>query len=172
MQLLATTIRLPSNQFEIISLDDVIFFIVMILFGGEAAILVVMVGTFSVRVGPIYFWTRCFNVSAMAITFFLTVWALRFTLGPIPNIFANIYSPLALVGLGLAVLTAVLVNTIIVGLHQAIKHQKPFLQAWLSSSNGKGTTLSSWTFRCRRWTGLRRRREFAIRTLTGCVLSS
>lgn len=74
-------LRIPGFNSDI-SLSDTFIFLSMLLFGGEAAILLGITETFatSYRVTKKNL-TRAFNASSMGISMFFTAWALRFKFG-------------------------------------------------------------------------------------------
>ncbi|HEX8772657.1 MAG TPA: ATP-binding protein [Pyrinomonadaceae bacterium] len=128
------TIHVPLGLVEEITVEDIIYFLAMIFFEGEAAILMAMFFGFAVKVKNTGLLTRCFNAALMVWTYTAAVWSVRLTLGPLVQVFSNIYSPVALAGLCLAATVAFFVNTLILGIHQALRNRKPFREAWLSGS--------------------------------------
>lgn len=96
-------VRVPGLNVALTASESFIY-LTLIFFDGEAAIILVTLEMLyaSLRHNKVRR-LHLFNTAANCIAIFVTVWGLRFTLGPIPDLFANLQSPRALAGLCLLV---------------------------------------------------------------------
>lgn len=114
-----------------ITVADTLIFLTMLLYGGEAAILLAVAETLcaSLNVNRKLI-TILFNASMMACATCLTVFTMRFTFGPLVNLR---HAPFTIVSI-LAVLVMALVqyagNSGLVALAAALKTNQPFWSTW------------------------------------------
>jgi len=124
------TIRIPRFSSEV-SISDTIIFLTMLLYDGEAAILLAAVEPLcsSLRIckKPI---TMLFNSAQMACSTFVTVWTLRLILGGISDLpqrsLTQFITALCLMGIA-----QYLANSWIVAIAGAIKARQPVWQTWV-----------------------------------------
>jgi diguanylate cyclase (GGDEF)-like protein/PAS domain S-box-containing protein len=137
------TIQIPRVR-GYISMSDTFVFLALLLCGGEAAILLASAealcssSRFSKKAVTILF-----NSAVMALSTFLTVWALRLFLGPIENLLREGYSRTFIVGLCLMALVQYALNTSIVATGGAFKTDQPIWQTW--RTNYLWTSLTYFT---------------------------
>src|ERR1051325_2089609 len=113
-----------------ISVSDTFIFLAILLFGGEAAILLATAEATcsSMRISS-KSRTHLFNASVMACATFVTVWALRFGFGDALRIH-DFYSSNYLVLLCTMAVVQYLGNSILVAAHSAFKNEEPIWQSW------------------------------------------
>jgi diguanylate cyclase (GGDEF)-like protein/PAS domain S-box-containing protein len=122
------SIQIPRVKAHI-SVSDTFIFLTLLMFGGEAAILLATVEALcsSVRIS-----TRTqlhlFNASVMACTTFLTVWTLRLCFGEIS--WHDIYSANYLVALCVIAVVQYLGNSVLVATSAALKAGEPLWLTW------------------------------------------
>ncbi|HEX8920878.1 MAG TPA: PAS domain S-box protein, partial [Pyrinomonadaceae bacterium] len=137
------TIQIPRVR-GYISMSDTFVFLALLLFGGEAAILLAAAealcssSRFSKKAVTILF-----NSAVMALSTFLTVWALRLFLGPIENLLREGYSRTFIVGLCLMALVQYAFNTSIVATGGAFKTDQSIWKTW--RTNYLWTSLTYFT---------------------------
>jgi diguanylate cyclase (GGDEF)-like protein/PAS domain S-box-containing protein len=114
-----------------ISVSDVFIYLTMMLFDGEAAIILAGLEAYctSFRFTKTHR-MRAYNASVMVCSIFLTVQALRLGFGSIPELFRNGSSLTKLSATGLMVLTHYLVNTGLITKLASVRAQRPFLKTW------------------------------------------
>lgn len=128
-------IRLPHLQIpgfnSEISLSDTFVFLCLLLFGGEAAIILAAVEAYatSMRVTKKVL-TRAFNAAAMAISIFLTVWALRYKFGSAIELAYNPSVAQLLIAICLMALLQYAVNSGIVSTGMALRFGTPLWDTW------------------------------------------
>ncbi|MGB7925107.1 MAG: EAL domain-containing protein [Pyrinomonadaceae bacterium] len=124
------TIQIPRVR-GYISMSDTFIFLAVLLFGGEAGILLAAAealcssARFSKK--PV---TLLFNSCVMALSTFLTVWALRLAFGPIPNLLREGYSRTFIIALCLMALVQYAFNTSLIAIGGAFKTDQPIWQTW------------------------------------------
>ena len=123
------TIQIPRVKAHI-SVSDTFIFLTLLLFGGEAAILLATAEALcsSVRIS-----TRAqvhlFNASVMACSTFLTVWALRFCFGETIS-WHDVYSANYLIALCVMAVVQYLGNSVLVATGAALKADEPVWLTW------------------------------------------
>lgn len=113
-----------------ISVSDTFIFLSILLFGGEAAILLATAEAIcgSTRIGT-KLRTHLFNASVMACATFVTVWTLRFTFGDLLRTH-DFYASNYLVMLCTMAVTQYLGNSLLIAASSAMKSEEPVWLAW------------------------------------------
>jgi len=113
-----------------ISVSDTFIFLTLLLFGGEAAILLATAEALcaSFRISS-KTRTHLFNASAMAVATFITVWALRFGFGD-ALIIHDFYSSNYLVMLCTMAVVQYLGNSLLIAASTALKSAEPIWHSW------------------------------------------
>ncbi|MFN2456123.1 MAG: ATP-binding protein [Pyrinomonadaceae bacterium] len=123
-------IGIPGSTSQF-TFSDTFVFLTILMFGGEAAILLAVVETFFVTIRiskkPI---TILFNVGQMACATFLTVSALHFCYGNITGLSHNEYSGGFVVALCMMAFVQFVVNSGASALQIALKTAQPLWQTW------------------------------------------
>ena len=122
------SIQIPRVKAHI-SVSDTFIFLTLLMFGGEAAILLATVEALcsSVRISTrtqVHF----FNASVMACSTFLTVWALRLCFGE--TIWHDVYSANYLIALCVMAVVQYLGNSVLVATSAALKAGEPLWITW------------------------------------------
>ncbi len=114
-----------------VSLSDTFVFLCLLLFDGEAAILLGAAEAFvaSVRVSKKNL-TRAFNAGAMAISTFITVWALRALFGPLASLGENSSVALLMIATGTMALLQYIFNSGVVSVGMALRFSAPLWDTW------------------------------------------
>jgi diguanylate cyclase (GGDEF)-like protein/PAS domain S-box-containing protein len=122
------SIKIPRVQAHI-SVSDTFIFLTLLMFGGEAAILLATVEALcsSVRIST-RTQVHLFNASVMACSTFLTVWALRLCFGE--TIWHDIYSTNYLIALCVVAVVQYLGNSLLVATNAALKAGEPLWITW------------------------------------------
>lgn len=124
------SLSIPRVKGEI-TFADTLIFLAMLLYDGEAAILLATAEAVSssLRVSrkPR---VVLFNAAQMACSTFLTVWVLRLFFGPIPELHLSGYSARFLVAIGVMALVQYGGNTGLVALWTACKTAQPVWKTW------------------------------------------
>jgi diguanylate cyclase (GGDEF)-like protein/PAS domain S-box-containing protein len=113
-----------------ISVSDTFVFLALLLFGGEAAILLATTEALcsSVRIGS-KVRTHLFNASVMGCATFITVWTLRLSFGGTIS-WQDVYSPNYLVMLCVMAVVQYLGNSALIATSSALKADAPVWQTW------------------------------------------
>ena len=123
-------VRIPRVRGEA-NASETFIFLTMLLFDGEAAILLSAVEAFCTSLrfnkNPL---NRLFNSAVMALSCFLTVWALRFCFGSIPSLPMRGYSPAFVLAIGIMALVQYLTNSWLVATGVALKTGQLLWQTW------------------------------------------
>jgi diguanylate cyclase (GGDEF)-like protein/PAS domain S-box-containing protein len=124
------TVKLPRLSSHI-SLSDTFILLTVLLCGGEEAILLAALDGFC---STLHLsrkkQTYLLNASVTALSTFVTVWALRFTFGPIENLTHEGYSPAFIIALCLMGVVQYIVNSGLVAAGMALKTGRPILRTW------------------------------------------
>jgi len=114
-----------------ISVSDTFILLTMLLFGGEAAILLAGADAFcsSLRISKRKF-TVAFNTSVFICSTFLTVWTLRFCFGSITELSQPGYTSHFIIAICVMALVQYAVNSGLVATGVALKAGKPIWQMW------------------------------------------
>ncbi|HVS20210.1 MAG TPA: diguanylate cyclase, partial [Pyrinomonadaceae bacterium] len=123
------SIQIPRVKAHI-SVSDTFIFLALLLFGGEAAILLATLEALcsSVHIGS-KARTHLFNACVMACATFLTVWTLRLSFGETVT-WHDVYSPNYLVALCVMAVVQYLGNSILVATSAALKADEPLWPTW------------------------------------------
>ena len=123
-------LRIPGFNSDI-SLSDTFVFLSLLLFGGEAGILLgateAFIASFRVTKKNL---TRSFNSAAMAISTFLTVWALRYKFGSIVGLGHDSSLAKLLLAICLMALLQYIFNTGLVSTGMALRFSAPVWDTW------------------------------------------
>ncbi|HEY3028013.1 MAG TPA: diguanylate cyclase [Pyrinomonadaceae bacterium] len=123
------TMQIPRVNARI-SLSDTFIFLTILLFGGEAAILLAaaeaLCGSLGFAKKRV---TVLFNTSVMACSTFMTVWVLRFGFGTLFN-WAGEYSALYILALCVMALVQYGANSSLVAVGSALKHEESIWLSW------------------------------------------
>ncbi len=124
------TLKIPRLSSHI-TVSDTFIFLVMLLYGGEAAILLAAVeGLFSsLRVNKKSV-TYSFNAGVMACSTFFTVWAVRLCFGSLQALPSSDYSATLVVALCVMALAQYFFNSGLVAVLAACKIDRPVWQTW------------------------------------------
>lgn len=116
-----------------ISVSDTFIFLSLLLFGGEAAIMLATVEAVcaSVRIGRLKR-THFFNAAVMACTTFLTVWTVRLLFGESLRTH-DFYSPNYLVMVCTMGLVQYLTNSLLVAVNEALKTDHAIWRSWTTN---------------------------------------
>ncbi len=119
--------RVPGG----ITLSDIFIFLTLLLFGGEAAVLLAAIEGFSstMRIAKKPF-TFIFNAAVMACSVFACVFVLRLFFGSPQELVQGELTVRLATAICVMSLTHYLVNTGLVAIAQAIRIQQPFIQTW------------------------------------------
>ncbi|HEX4951538.1 MAG TPA: EAL domain-containing protein [Blastocatellia bacterium] len=114
-----------------VSLSDTFVFLCLLLFDGEAAILLGAAEAFvaSVRVSKKNL-TRVFNAGAMALSTFVTVWGLRTIFGSIPQMSESSSVAVLMMATGTMALLQYLFNSGVVSVGMALRFSAPLWETW------------------------------------------
>jgi signal transduction histidine kinase len=114
-----------------ITVSDTLIFLTMLLYGGEAAILL---AAFEGVSSSLWFSrktiTIIFNSAVLACSTFVTVWALRLCFGEIVRITDSGYTANFLVAICLMALVQYVTNTALIAVEKSCKLNKSFWQTW------------------------------------------
>ena len=124
------TIQIPRVKGHI-SVSDTFVFLAMLLFGGEAAVLLAAAealcssSRFSKKVR-----TVLFNTAVMAFSYFFTAWVLHFIFGSIVELASGGYSPPFIAAVSIMALVQYVVNSGIIATVGALKTNQPIWLTW------------------------------------------
>ena len=114
-----------------ITVSDTLIFLTILLYGGEAAILLAaMEGVCSSLWISKKTITIVFNSAVLAVSTFLTVWVLRLSFGPIVDMTGNEYTANFLVALCVMALVQYITNTALIAVEKSCKLNHSFWQTW------------------------------------------
>ena len=124
------TIGIPRFKSEI-SISDTFILLTMLLYGGEAAILLAAVEAClsSTRFGKRLI-TYLFNAAVMTVSTACTVWTLRLSIGSIEQLTRGEYSARFVIAVCLMALVQYAVNSGLVAIAGALRTGKPLWQTW------------------------------------------
>ncbi|MBD0373409.1 MAG: response regulator [Pyrinomonadaceae bacterium] len=114
-----------------ITVSDTLIFLTMLLYGGEAAILLAATeGVCSSLWISKKTITIIFNSAVLAFSTFMTVWALRFLFGPIVEMTVAGYTANFLVALCVMALVQYVTNTALIAVEKSCKLNQSFWRTW------------------------------------------
>ena len=124
------SVKIPRVQSEI-SVSDTFVFLSVLLFGGESALLLsaAEAGCQSVRVSRRRL-IVLYNVGQMAVSTFLTVWALRLCFGPIEGLLTGSYSTTFVLALFVMAFVQYVANSGLVAVSVAFRQEQPLWRTW------------------------------------------
>ncbi|MGB7926351.1 MAG: ATP-binding protein [Pyrinomonadaceae bacterium] len=129
------TVQIPRISGHI-SVSDTFIFLTMLLYGGEAAVLLAGAEAlcsslrFSKKAIPIRTVSILFNSAMMACSTFLTVVSLRFFFGNILDVPRGSFSATLFIAICLMALVQYISNSALAALHTAFKTDQPVLRTW------------------------------------------
>jgi signal transduction histidine kinase/ActR/RegA family two-component response regulator len=127
------SISIPSVKGEV-TVGDTLIFLTMMLYGGEAAVLMAAIdGLSSSLFVSKKLRVSVFNTSQMAFSTFVTVWALRLFFGPISNVSRGAYSTRVIGAICVMALLQYLFNSGMVAAYTGLKTNKPIFATWRNS---------------------------------------
>ena len=123
-------IQIPRISGQI-TVSDTFIFLTMLIYGGEAAILLAaaegVCSSLRISRKPI---TVIFNLSMMAVATFLTVWSLRYFFGPLTELAHGAYSGNFVMAVYMMALVHYIANSGLVAVAQALKTDEPVWHTW------------------------------------------
>jgi diguanylate cyclase (GGDEF)-like protein/PAS domain S-box-containing protein len=123
-------IQIPKTKAEI-TVSDTFVFLTLLLYGGEAAILLAAVEALCSSLRFSKRWTtRLFNASLLACSTFTTVWILRLCFGQITKLVPGAYRKEFILAIFLMALTQYGVNSGLAALRDSLKLNRPFWRLW------------------------------------------
>jgi diguanylate cyclase (GGDEF)-like protein/PAS domain S-box-containing protein len=125
-----TTVKIPRLSSHI-SISDTFILLTVLLCGGEEAVLLAALDGFcsSLHLAR-KSQTFLLNTSVTALSTFVTVWALRLSLGPIENLLGEGYSPTFILAICAMGLVQYVTNSGLVATGMALRMGQPILQTW------------------------------------------
>jgi signal transduction histidine kinase/ActR/RegA family two-component response regulator len=127
------SIAIPRVKGEV-TVGDTLIFLTMMLYDGEAAVLMAAVDGLSTSLQVSRKLRVCvFNSSQMALSTFTTVWTIRLLFGPILNVSRGSYSSLVLAAICVMALAQYLSNSGLVAIYTALKTDQPLFATWRNS---------------------------------------
>lgn len=130
--LIASRVVIHIPQFKSnVSASDVFIFLTMLLYGGEAAILLGAVEALcaSSRIAKKRL-TMMFNSAAMAVSVFITVWTLRLTVGPILDLAHEAPSSRLVLAICVMGLVHYVINSGAIAVAGALRANLPIFKTW------------------------------------------
>ena len=129
---LAWRVRIPMPLVNgQITVSDTFIFLTMLLYGGEAAILLAAVEGACSSLGMSRKWiTFLYNAAAMALPTFLTAWILRFCFGPIRDLPNGDFSSTFISAICLMALVQYVTHSSLAAIAQALKVGEPIWVTW------------------------------------------
>jgi signal transduction histidine kinase/ActR/RegA family two-component response regulator len=127
------SIPIPSVKGEV-TVGDTLIFLTMMLYGGEAAVLIAALdGLSSSLFVSKKLRVSVFNTSQMAFSTFVTVWALRLFFGPISNVSQGAYSTHVIGAICVMALLQYVINSGMVAAYTGLKTNQPIFATWRNS---------------------------------------
>src|SRR5256714_4546880 len=114
-----------------ITVSDTFIFLTMLLYGGEAAILLATLDGIctSIRISR-KLRTYLFNSAVLTISTFLTVWTIRFIYGPVYELPTRSISAVFITAICVMALVQYVFNSGLIAVLQSLKIDQPFWQTW------------------------------------------
>jgi len=127
------SVSIPSVNGEV-TVGDTLIFLTMMLYDGEAAILMAVIDGLS---SSLYVSRKprvwLFNSAQMACSTFLTVWTLRLCFGPILDLNSRGYSTFSVGAICVMALVQYVCNSGLVAIYTALKTNQPLFATWRNS---------------------------------------
>jgi len=123
-------VRVPRTKGQI-TVSDTFIFLIILLFDGEAAILLATIEAFctSLRVSRRKF-HHMFNASVMALSYFITVWTVRLSCGSPAVLVQQSYSQKLILALSVMALAQYASNTVLIACALALRTGERFWHVW------------------------------------------
>ena len=123
-------VRVPRTKGQI-TVSDTFIFLIMLLFNGEAAILLATIeaACTSFRVSRKKF-HHLFNASVMALSYFVTVWTVRLTCGSPAALAQHGYSQQLILALSVMALAQYASNTVLIAIAIVLRTGESFWHVW------------------------------------------
>jgi PAS domain S-box-containing protein len=123
-------VQIPHVKAEI-TVSDTFIFLILLLYGAEAAVLVAFTEALcsSMRFANKWF-TRFFNAGLLAFSTFVTALVLRACFGPINQVSHGTYSGNFMMALFLMASVQYIVNSGLAAVREAMKRSRPFVEIW------------------------------------------
>ena len=123
-------VQIPHVKAEI-TVSDTFVFLILLLYGGEAAVLIAAVEALcsSMRFASKWF-TRLFNSALLACSTFITAWVLQFCFGPIRELGRAGYTGNFIIAIFLMASVQYIANSGLAALRESMRHKRPFLEIW------------------------------------------
>lgn len=123
-------VQIPHIKAEI-TVSDTFIFLVLLLYGAEAAVLLAFAEALysSMRFASKWF-TRFFNASLLALSTFVTASVLRACFGPINELAHGSYSSNFILALFLMASVQYIANSGMAAMREAMKFDQPFVETW------------------------------------------
>src|SRR6267378_2489980 len=123
-------IQIPHVKAEI-TVSDTFIFLILLLYGGEAAVLIAAADAFgsSMRFANKWF-TRFFNASILACATFATVWVIHLCFGSMKEMARGSFSGNFIIALFLMASVQYVTNSGLAALRESMKRNRPFVEIW------------------------------------------
>jgi diguanylate cyclase (GGDEF)-like protein/PAS domain S-box-containing protein len=123
-------VQIPHVKAEI-TVSDTFVFLILLLYGGEAAVLIAAVEALcsSMRFASRWF-TRFFNSALLASSTFVTAGVLRGLFGPVKGLGSNGLTGNFIIALFIMASVQYVTNSGLAALREAMKRNRPFIQIW------------------------------------------
>lgn len=123
-------IQIPHVKAEI-TVSDTFVFLILLLYGGEAAVLVAAVEALCSSMRFASKWvTRLFNSALLASSTFATAWILQLCFGPVKLMGRGGYTGNFIIALFLMASVQYVTNSGLAALREAMKRNRPFVEIW------------------------------------------
>jgi diguanylate cyclase (GGDEF)-like protein/PAS domain S-box-containing protein len=122
-------VPIPRVKSEI-TVSDTFIFLVLMIYGGPAAILLACAEAFcsSMRFTGRWF-TRCFNGALLALSTFVTVFVLKLCFGPV-DLYRQGYSQKWIIAVFVMASVQYVTNSSLAALRESLKRDEPFFDVW------------------------------------------
>jgi diguanylate cyclase (GGDEF)-like protein/PAS domain S-box-containing protein len=123
-------VQVPHIKAEI-TVSDTFIFLILMLYGGEAAVLIAAVEALcsSMRFANKWF-TRAFNSALLACSTFVTAWVIQLCFGSIKEMARGSYTGNFIVALFLMASVQYITNSGLAALRESMKRNRPFVEIW------------------------------------------
>lgn len=123
-------IQIPHVKAEI-TVSDTFVFLILLLYGGEAAVLIAAVEALCSSMRFATRWiTRLFNSALLALSTFVTAWVLHLCFGPVNVLARGGYTGNFIIALFLMASAQYVTNSGLAALREAMKRNQPFVEIW------------------------------------------
>jgi diguanylate cyclase (GGDEF)-like protein/PAS domain S-box-containing protein len=126
------SVRIPRTKAEI-TVSDTLVFLIILLYGGDVAVLVYAAEALACSVRfTRRLLTRFFNVGMMALSTFVTVWALRLSFGAVPQLTQSDHTAELAAAVTLMAFTQYVMNAGLASVADALRSGQPVWQTWVN----------------------------------------